>query len=404
MGNEMNDDVEASLPMAGKGAREGLGHRGERGARAMRAVVRAHVDEHLHLRPLLASLLEPTTWCIDTVDWQDETLEISGWAMAPANRYAPATFTLNGNPFEEIDYPRSRPDIGELFWFRPGAEFSGFVCRTSAVDRDRWSEGNAGLHFADARTLMPFRDDHGFYLIDPESDDLPLPEAERRIRVHGNGDLTSFRAQGSSAFVKLDRALQKTVGKAFHDFRQVLDWGCGCGRISRYLRSLEGGSLHGVDIDESNVEWCREHLPFSEFSSCRVDPPMPLDSDRFDLVFGISVMTHLREVDRQAWLAELARVCSDEAVVLLTVQGASALCRSTVGSSSLALWQQSGMIDVGVSSAANELSPEPDRYIDCFLTHEYIRDRWSEHFEIVEILPGYIGNVQDLVVLRKRSI
>jgi hypothetical protein len=34
---------------------------------------------------------------------------------------------------------------------------------------------------------------------------------------------------------------------------------------------------------------------------------------------------------------------------------------------------------------------------------EYIRHRWSEYFEVLDVIPGYIGNVQDLVVLRKKS-
>lgn len=377
--------------------------RSERGPIALRDTVRTHVEEHLYLRPQLDAMLGDANWCVDSLEWEGDVLEIRGWALAPPNQYAPATFTLEATPFEEIDYPRPRPDIGELFWFRPGAEYSGFVCRTRVDDRSGWDRGFATIEFADRRTLAPFAPHRSFHLIDPDADALPLPAAERRVRVHGNEDANSFRAQGASAFVKLERALEKYAGRSFDDFPTVLDWGCGCGRVSRYFSARPNVSLHGIDIDASNVAWCQENLSFATFTACSVDPPTPLPDESFDLIFGISVMTHLDEQDRVAWLAELARLARPGSYALLTTQGPSALCRSNADAGRVAKWRQVGMIDVGVSMAASALSPEPERYIDCFLTPEYIRDRWSEAFEVVELLEGYIGNAQDLVVLRRRE-
>lgn len=376
-------------------------YRSDHGARAMRSVVRAHVDEHLHLRPRLASMMERSTWCIDRIEWGEASVEIRGWALPPADGYFPATFTINGECFEEIDFPRSRPDIGGLFWFRPGADLSGFVCRSPRKGRDFFEGGHARLDFADARTLRPFREEHAFYGLDPHSDQYPLPHPDQRIRVHGNRDADSFRTQGSSAFIKLEQALDKSAGRRFADFHRILDWGCGCGRVARWFAGLSGCELVGIDIDEKNVKWCREHLPFASFGACGVDPPTSLESSSIDLVIGISVMTHLREDDRFAWLKELARVCRPGAIALLTTQGRAAVCRASFGVSSLAAWQQSGAFGKAISSAARDLSPEPDRYIDCFLREEYIRDRWNGDFEVVDVIPAYIGNVQDLVILRK---
>jgi len=356
----------------------------------------------MHLRPRLNAMLGDSNWCVDSAHRIGDEIEIIGWAIAPADGYFPATFTLDGVPFAEVDYPRVRPDIGELFWFRPGAEYSGFVCRTPLPESTR-EDGFLTIDFVDRRTLGSFTPSRTFHLLASNADDLPVPEADRRVRVHGNDDAASFMAQGASAFVKLDRASRKSAGKGFTDFRRVLDWGCGCGRVTRYFARHPEIAVRGIDIDESNIEWCRENLPFAQFDTCAVDPPTLHAEDSFDLIFGISVMTHLGESDRAAWLAELSRVAEDGALVLLTVQGASALCRSNAGSGQGARWEQTGMIDVGVSISAEDLSPEPDRYIDCFLTDAYIRDQWSEHFDVVEIMPGYIGNAQDLVILRNRK-
>jgi SAM-dependent methyltransferase len=378
-----------------------------RSGRPLPPAVESQLVKHMFLRPQLRELLEDSTWCIDEFRFDEQHVEIRGWALTPQDRYAPATFTLNGEPFDEIDFPRQRWDVANVFWYRLGTELCGFVCRKtlpagSTLD-DLFPGGFAELQFCNAQTGSPFRDGHGFYIAHPDKDAFPDPGEKRRLRVHGNTDLRSFLIQGSSAFVKLERALQKSVGKGYEAFPRVLDWGCGCGRVARYFRDLPDVALHGVDIDANNVEWCRENLGFGTFSSCRADPPMPYEDGSFDLVFGISVMTHLAEGDRTKWLHELDRITADGAVLLLSIQGTPALCRSRVETETLIRFRQSGFLDVDMSLAAEDLSSESDRYIDCFLSEDYVRHRWSEIFDVLDVLPGYIGNVQDLVVLRKRG-
>ena len=378
-----------------------------RSGKPLPPAVETQLVKHMFLRPQLRELLEDSTWCVDEFLYDEDAVEIRGWALAPQDRYAPAVFTLNGEPFAEIDFPRERWDVANVFWYRLGTELCGFVCRTRLPEGGRiddlFPNGYAELQFCNAQTGTPFRDGHGFYIARPDKDDFPDPGAQRRIRVHGNDDLRSFQAQGASAFVKLELALQKVVGKGYDAYPRILDWGCGCGRVTRYFRDLDGVTIHGTDIDASNVEWCAEHYPFGEFTSCKPDPPTPYADGAFDLIFGISVMTHLGERDRNAWLAELDRISADGAIVLLTVQGVAALCRSRVETETLIRFRQNGSLDVDKSLAAEDLSVEGDRYIDCFLSEAYIRHRWQDAFDVLDVLPAYIGNVQDLVVLRKRS-
>ncbi|MAG33505.1 MAG: hypothetical protein CL908_21725 [Deltaproteobacteria bacterium] len=369
--------------------------------------VQGQINEYLYLRPTLASMQERSTWCIDEFNVHASAVEIRGWALTPFDEYAPVTFTLNGDPFENVRYPSERADVANVFWYRFGAGLCAFVCRTP-VSEDQTTEmlfpdGFAEIQFCDARTLAPFRSDHGIYVADPTKDDFPDPGSERRNRVHGNAELASFQVEGSSAFVKLELALNKICGKGFEDFPRVLDWGCGCGRLTRYFRDLTRCSVVGIDIDENNVQWCAETFDFATFETCEVDPPTSFPGGSFDLVFGISVMTHLNEKDRAAWLSELDRICDDGAIILLSTQGNAALCRTAIRTDTLIALRQRGALDVDVSLAAEDLSSEPRRYIDCFLMDEYIRHRWSEYFEVLDVIPGYIGNVQDLVVLRKKS-
>jgi 2-polyprenyl-3-methyl-5-hydroxy-6-metoxy-1,4-benzoquinol methylase len=58
-------------------------------------------------------------------------------------------------------------------------------------------------------------------------------------------------------FRRLEEAAFAFGGRRFGDFAAILDWGCGCGRISRYLAERAGAKLIGCDIDAENVGGCR---------------------------------------------------------------------------------------------------------------------------------------------------
>ena len=72
----------------------------------------------------------------------------------------------------------------------------------------------------------------------------------------------------------------------------ILDFGCGCGRVVRWWRDLPA-EIHGSDFNPTLVRWCRENLPFGVFEVNRPEPPLPYPDDSFDLVYALSVLTHL---------------------------------------------------------------------------------------------------------------
>lgn len=367
-------------------------------------IIQASFKRHLVLSPLLDEMLDDAPWCIDEVVLPDsrEMLEIRGWAIAPYKEYSPVTFTVNGSEFAEIDYPILRDEIAQIFWYRPNARWSQFSCRTPMTLDELYSAGPARFSFCDKRSLQPFRVEHSIYYIDPRADELPFPDEARRERVHGNRRAQSFRIEGSSAFVKLEQALETVCGKRYDDFSRILDWGSGCGRVSRYFHSREKVRLVGIDVDADNVEWCKENLGFAEFEPIRLHPPTGLASSSFDLLIGISVFTHLREDDHLAWLEELARIATDGAILLMTIHGDSNLCRIPVDLDLIAHVKQSGFMVLGQNRGLDGMISESDYYTDTIITHDYVRDRWSKHFEILELIPSFIGNMQDLVVMQKR--
>jgi SAM-dependent methyltransferase len=101
----------------------------------------------------------------------------------------------------------------------------------------------------------------------------------------------------------------------------LLDFGCGCGRVARYWANLEGPAIHGVDTSASLVRWCRRNLTFMEATRIDPLPPLPRPSAQFDLVYALSVFTHLPEEAGRAWMEELVRALRPGGLLLFTVHG-----------------------------------------------------------------------------------
>lgn len=163
----------------------------------------------------------------------------------------------------------------------------------------------------------------------PEADSapgaLPLPPAEMRVLV-GPTDPTLFdNPTGALVFRGLEPA----------QFRSVLDFGCGCGRIARQLiqQDPRPERYAGVDLHAGMIKWCKEnlapHAPGFEFHHHDVfyegfnpghgkplHAALPFGDAEFSLVVAISVFTHLTQVQSEAYLAELSRVLEPGGILL----------------------------------------------------------------------------------------
>lgn len=359
-------------------------------------------DRRIEYAKILNSSIDKEPWCVDSVQVTDSFIKMGGWAIAPHGDHACVSFMINGEEFDQIDYPTPREDIERLFWYTPRAKDSGFQCRANISRETAFSKGYAVFSYVDRQTKQPLKNEHNYYYYDLKTDKmLPIPDVERRIRVHGGGSESAFLLEGFSTYMKLKLALQKIVKKDYNDFLNILDWGCGCGRMTRYFRDIKGPLITGIDIDSDNINWCRRHLPFGHFENIPMYPPASFQNSSFDLLMGISIFTHLREKEQFKWLDELKRLASDGAVLLMSIHSDSTLCRAGVDYNRYAVLKKKGFLDIGSNPNLDSVMQGDDYYRNTFHTHEYIMEHWSKYFEIIEIIPGYIGNHQDLVVMRK---
>lgn len=351
---------------------------------------------------IMKSMMDPESWCIDTVNVMDDILEIRGWALAPQGDHSRVSFRINGREFEQVHFPATRNDLGELFWYIPWAKDSGFSCRINISQEVVFPKGYAVISYVDRATGKPLNNERNYYFYDVLEDrTVPIPDVERRARVHGNDSENLFLLEGFSTYMKLELALQKTVNKGFDDFKNILDWGCGCGRLTRYFRDIKSASITGIDIDSDNIHWCKQHLPFGYFLDIPLHPPTPLQDSSFDLLIGISIFTHLREREQFDWLGELKRIASKGALLLMTIHGNTNICMSGLNSDLYSSLNEKGLLDAGPDPNLDSVLKGNDYYRYTIHTRKYVMENWSKYFEILDIIPGYIGNHHDLVIMRK---
>jgi SAM-dependent methyltransferase len=103
--------------------------------------------------------------------------------------------------------------------------------------------------------------------------------------------------------------------------RRVLDFGCGAGRVLRqFLPEATSGEFWGCDLHRPAIDWLDQNLspPFRFFVNDGI--PMPHSDEHFDLVYAISVFTHITH-DWSAWLLELHRILKPDGLLMVTLLG-----------------------------------------------------------------------------------
>jgi SAM-dependent methyltransferase len=104
--------------------------------------------------------------------------------------------------------------------------------------------------------------------------------------------------------------------------KRILDFGSGAGRTLRHFAGeAETAEFWGSDIDDASIEWMRENLcpPLHAWRSA-IYPPLGLEHGTFDLIYAVSVFTHLTD-NSIPWLLELHRLLKPDGILIATYMG-----------------------------------------------------------------------------------
>jgi SAM-dependent methyltransferase len=233
--------------------------------------------------------------------------------------------------------------------------------------------------------------------------DIPIPPPELRRRVTGTESAEVFLTSGQQSLGDLACALAG-VGRELMSFERVLDWGCGCGRVTRWLGAeLEGRELVSVDVDPAAIKWCAEHLPFGRFMVCNPRPPLDVPDSHFDLVVNHSVLTHLDASMQDEWLTELRRITRPGALIILSVHGDDAFATNAMHWDAERVAERWRALEtVGILYVSDYVdSPFPDFYQVTYHATWYVFTHWARHLPIVAYYPRGALSFQDIVVLTR---
>jgi SAM-dependent methyltransferase len=224
---------------------------------------------------------------------------------------------------------------------------------------------------------------------------LPIPPALLRYRVSESTDAGLFLSVGEQTSQNIQAALLG-VDRRVADFHSILDFGCGCGRTLLWLmRQFPGARFCGADVDAEAIAWCRAHLPDADWRVNEALPPLDFPDQEFDLIYTVSVFTHLPTDLQQRWLPELARILRPGGILLLTVHGERAW--SQLDSAAAQRLRREGFL---FQTSAKLRGILPDWYHTAFHTQEYAVAQVGAHLSVLAYVAGGMGD-QDVIIARR---
>jgi SAM-dependent methyltransferase len=219
------------------------------------------------------------------------------------------------------------------------------------------------------------------------ADGLPVVPRALIHYTNGHRDLSRYHQSGREIAQMFDLAVQGTVGQALADFKRVLDFGCGTGRIAQFVKD-QVGQLSACDVNARCIDFVQRAFPDVAAHRTAHAPPLPYDTGHFDLVYSFSVFSHLTQTAEDAWLAELARITRPGGVVLLTVHG-DWVIEATLPAEMQHHVRTAGFYYRPVHRRVLPWLVFPDGYECSYHTSDYIRAHWpAAGFEVVKIYKG----------------
>jgi SAM-dependent methyltransferase len=132
-------------------------------------------------------------------------------------------------------------------------------------------------------------------------------------------EIASYAERGRNVISLVEEALA-AAGKTIEDVERWLDFGCGYGRVLRFLlERVPPQRVYASDVIAEGVEFCR-----SEFGVAALRSRPELASVRFgsfDFVYAVSVITHLDERNSVDFLRFLGDSLTAGGIALFTTHG-----------------------------------------------------------------------------------
>lgn len=253
-------------------------------------------------------------------DWKTSRpkLLIEGWCFLLNHRELSGVRAQIGGGVYIAQYGIERPDLARKVRDFPAARHSGFSVEipvafgSSILQLEAIEDGGEWCRFAEREIVRPSAS---------AIDDVPLPPHRLMVAVAGHDDDEEFRRSRINGAKQM---LQDLTIAGIDRVRIVdlLDFGCGCGRfLAGWLALQTPIRLYGCDYNPELVRWCNTNLPGVSVEENQLGKPLPYPPNSFDLVYLVSVMTHLTLREQQQLVSEFRRIVRPGGYVYVTFHG-----------------------------------------------------------------------------------
>jgi SAM-dependent methyltransferase len=156
---------------------------------------------------------------------------------------------------------------------------------------------------------------------------------------------------------------------------------------------MTSAEVFGVDYNPRLVDWCARNLK-GKFSRNRLRPPLSFPDAHFDVVYLMSVFTHLRLETQREWLAELYRVTRPGGVVLVTFHDENYLTLPAGDE------VRASLASTGVYVLNDHV--QGSNFMATYQTRALTNEMFGRLFEVVRIVPSGDPAIAQAVVIARR--
>jgi len=207
-------------------------------------------------------------------------------------------------------------------------------------------------------------------------------------------DYKEYKADGEITANEIIEWTKKYV----EDNLIILEWGCGVARIIRHIPNLleKNSIVIGTDINKEMIDWNSCNIANVNFIKINYLPPTHFDKNQFNLVFALSVFTHIEANVQIDWVAEIARIISDNGIFIFTTHGKK--FNANLNNQEKLLLQVEGALTINYKQKGHRMMTSYNEY-------ENFKNIIQKYFEILEYYngeeyPDKTGG-QDLWIVKK---
>lgn len=217
-------------------------------------------------------------------------------------------------------------------------------------------------------------------------------------------------------FISVVLGISRHFGILSHPDFRACDFGSGWGRYTRFLiKYAHPDNIYGMDLDSSMLEKCRKNFGMCNFLKVSSLPPSPVRESFFDLLIGYSVFSHLSPDCADAWIDDFARIMRPGGLIFITTQGRTFIefCRHIRESGDLSHGWFEGLARSFVDVEQSHKDYDAGRYLfsatredpyygEALIPPQYVTEKWTSNFELVNFFDDRNFLPQALIVLRRK--